>query len=174
MRTIILLAAAATSLSACATLPTSGRDAGQSAGSGNPAAVVERITYETSACHGTCPVYAVTVDTDTGAGEFIGTQHVAVTGASRFWATPAQVRSFVHAVAALRATPIGALEQGGTACATYAADLPGATVTWQSPAGKRDVRRVDFGCAGQTNRALFDDLRSVPRVLPIAELIGRR
>ncbi len=170
----MLLAAAASSLSACATLPTSGRSAGQSAGMGDASNVAERITYEASACHGTCPVYAVTVDTDTGAGEFIGTRHVAVTGASRFQATPAQVRSFVRAVAALRATPIGALEQGGTACATYAADLPGATVTWQSPAGKRDVRRVDFGCVGPTNRALFDDLRSAPRVLPIAEMIGRR
>lgn len=167
MRLTTLLAAAAFSLSACATTRTAGVADPLSAAAG------ERITYETSACYGTCPVYSVTVDTASGAGEFVGTQHTAVTGARRFQATPAQVASFRNAVSALRATPVGAVEPGGAACATYATDMPGVTVIWEGANGTRMVRRVDYGCDGLAHRAMFDGLRSVPKLLPIAALIGK-
>lgn len=167
MRNTILLAAAALSLSGCATTRTS-------AVADTPAAAtVERITYDTGACYGTCPVYSVTIDTATGSGEFVGTQHTAVTRARRFQATPAQVAAFRDAVAALRATPVGAVEPGGAGCATYATDMPGVTVTWEGANGTRTVRKVDYGCDGLANRAMFDGLRSVPKLLPISALIGK-
>ena len=162
MRTTILLAAAA--LSACATTRTSGPV---------PEPAGERITYETAACFGTCPVYSVTVDTQSGAGAFMGAQHTATTGAARFQVTPAQVRAFRAAVVELRGVAGEGVTIGGARCADYATDMPGVTVTWIAADGARTVKRAYYGCGMDANRALFASLRSVPDVLPIKPLIGR-
>lgn len=163
MRTTVLLAATALTLSACATTRTA-------APVPAPAAAT-RITYYTSACFGTCPVYSVTIDTGSGAGEFIGTQHTAATGITRFQATPAQAHAFGDAVALLRTVEGEGIVPGSPRCGTLASDMPGVTVTWQS-GGARTVKRVDYGCFDEANRTLFAQLRGAPALLPIAALIG--
>lgn len=166
MRNAVLLAAAAIPLSACATTRGGAADA-------PAAATAARITYDTAACFGTCPVYSVEVDLASGAGVFMGRQHTATVGAARFQATPAQVRAFGAAVAELRGVDGEGVTIDGARCVTYATDLPGVTVTWIGADGARTVKRAYFGCGVDTNRALFASLRSVPDVLPITPLIGR-
>lgn len=164
MRTSILLAAAALTLSACASTRTAPPVAA-------PAAAT-RITYDTSACYGTCPVYSVTVDTGSGAGEFVGTQHVAASGITRFQATPAQARAFGEAVAELRTVAGEGIVPESPRCRTLVSDMPGLTVTWQAGSGQT-VKRVDYGCFDEANKALFARLRNAPGLLPIAALIGK-
>ncbi|WP_019515945.1 DUF6438 domain-containing protein [Sphingomonas sp. Mn802worker] len=164
MRTPILLAAAALTLSACVTTRTAAPVAAPTA--------AMRITYDTSACFGTCPVYSVTVDTSSGAGEFIGTQHTAASGITRFQATPAQARAFGEAVAELRTVAGEGILPESPRCHTLASDMPGLTVMWQA-GGERSVKRVDYGCFDEANKALFARLRAAPRLLPIASLIGK-
>ena len=158
------LAATALALSACATT----RTAPPVAAPAQPT----RITYDTSACFGTCPVYSVTVDTGSGVGEFIGTQGTAASGITRFQATPVQARAFGDAVAELRTVDGEGIVPGSPRCGTLASDMPGVTVTWQA-GGERTVKRVDYGCFDQANKALFARLRSAPGLLPIAALIGK-
>ncbi|SEL35549.1 hypothetical protein SAMN05216382_1862 [Sphingomonas palmae] len=164
MRTMLPLAVAALTLSACATTRTA-------APAPAPAAAL-RITYDTGACFGTCPVYSVTVDTGSGAGEFIGTQHTAATGITRFQAAQAQAQAFADAVAELRKIDGEGIVPGSPRCSTLASDMPSVTVTWQA-GSERTVKRVDYGCFDAANKALFARLRAAPGLLPIAALIGK-
>ena len=51
-------------------------------------------------------------------------------------------------------------------------DLPSAEVVWTGSGGERRLYFY-FGCDMERNRALAERLRAAPRLLPIADLIGR-
>lgn len=132
------------------------------------------ITYETSPCFGACPVYALTLDTATGAGTFAGKRFTAVAGTRAFTATPAQSLAFSTAVDEVRRSESGAYEPGGAHCAMQATDMPGVTITWSGGGAEATTRRVYFGCGMDANRAMFARLRTAPDALPVADFIARR
>ena len=131
----------------------------------------ETITYAALACHGTCPVYTVTLGPD-GQGIFEGQAHVAVTGARRFRASPEQVRSFTAALTKLRPDGERLVQPGRRDCGPAATDLPGADVQWQGAGGVAHLR-VDFGCRGKKARRLAAALRGLPAsLLPLQPFLG--
>jgi hypothetical protein len=156
----IATAAIALTLAGCATFPTSQ--------SGTPAG--ETITYQTTACHGFCPLYTVAIAPD-GTGVFTGAEHVAAVGERPVVATPAQAAAFTAALAPYRpASGETHLDSPDLCGARYATDLPGVIVSW-SGGGKLVV---DYGCDMQTNRAMFAALKAAPSQLPLADLVGKR
>jgi hypothetical protein len=130
----------------------------------------ETISYETGPCFGACPVYKVTVSSD-GSGIFEGRRFTAVTGERNFRLSPAQYRAFAAQLAPVRPER-GTVRYSGEACRMMATDLPSAEVVWS---GSGEERRLYFyfGCDMERNRALAERLQAAPRLLPIAELIGR-
>ena len=130
----------------------------------------ETISYETGPCFGACPVYKVTVGPD-GTGTFEGRRFTAVTGSSSFRLTPAQFRAFAAQLAPVRPAR-GTVRYSGEACRMMATDLPSAEVVWSGSGGERRLYFY-FGCDMERNRALAARLRAAPRLLPIAEMIGR-
>ena len=137
----------------------------------------ETITYESGACFGTCAIYSVTVDTRTGAGEFVGKKFTTVTGARRFRATPAQVARFRQDLEFARAVPPGAFKQGGARCKMYATDMNSVRLTWSGNAGAGVAPRslsIYFGCDMDANRPLFLSVQRAWQALPIMPFIGER
>ena len=157
-----LILTALVALGACVTVPRGGD---------TPAPL--RLTYETSRCFGACPVYSLTLDTATGAGEFVGRQFTAVAGPRRFTATRDQVAAFHDALAGARATEPGSLIVGGSRCHEIATDLPKVTLTWREGKSAPETRKIYFGCFDAANRALFADLKRAPGLLPVGTFIRR-
>jgi hypothetical protein len=131
---------------------------------------VETISYETSPCFGTCPVYKVTVSSN-GRGVFEGRRFTAVAGTRAFRVTPVQFRSFRQRLAADR--PVGEVTLDGERCARQASDLPGVTVRWTGGV-RSGVLRANYGCDPDRNARLFRALRAAPDALPIRALIVPR
>jgi hypothetical protein len=167
MRSMAWIMGAALVLAGCAT---TGHETGpQAAGSARPQ--IQRVTYATTACHGFCPVYSVTIGAD-GAGMFTGTSNTAVVGERRFTATPAQVADFFGRLQPY--LPVGELLLAGPdSCKMYATDLPAADVTWTGGDSAGHLL-YDYGCDRDAHHTLAEALRSAPQALPIAELIGKR
>ncbi len=142
---------------------------------GAPVAIErETITYATEACHGTCPVYSVTMQPD-GSGVFTGVQHTAVTGERSFKATPEAYRAFAARLQPYRpAQGDVAYEQSAGVCANGATDMPGVDVRWSDITGGGAHLRYYYGCGVETLRPMADALRAAPADLPIAAFIGPR
>jgi hypothetical protein len=157
MMSKFLPAALLLALAGCATTA----DAGQAG---------EAISYETGPCFGACPVYKVKVSPD-GSGTFEGRRFTAATGTRNFQLTPAQYRAFAAQLAPVRPAR-GTVRYAGETCRMMATDLPSAEVVWS---GSGEERRLYFyfGCDMERNRALAERIRAAPRLLPIADLIGR-
>ena len=130
----------------------------------------ETISYETGPCFGACPVYKVTVS-PAGSGTFEGRRFTAVTGTRTFRLTQAQYRAFAAQLGPARPAR-GTVRYSGETCRMMATDLPSAEVVWTGSAGERRLYFY-FGCDMERNRALAERLRAAPRLLPIADLIGR-
>src|SRR5690349_3828500 len=62
---------------------------------------IETISYQTTACFGTCPVYTLTVRSD-GTATFEGARYTAVRGRRDFRVTPRQYRAFAAWLAPVR------------------------------------------------------------------------
>ena len=136
---------------------------------GERPASVETITYERGPCHGTCPVYRVTVSSN-GRGTFEGIQHTAATGTRSFRATTAQWAEFKRRLAADR--PVGeVMLDGPERCAMYATDLPTIDVRW-SGARRPGHLAYNIGCDRPTHARMARALTSAPEALPIARFIG--
>lgn len=131
----------------------------------------ETISYSTSMCFGTCPVYTVTLGPD-GQGIFNGERFTAVTGERRFQATPEQVRAVTAALAKIRPDGDREIVPGKPDCGDFATDMPGATVRWQGAGGTSSLQ-FNYGC-GMKNRKVADTLRAVPDMLPIGDLVAKR
>lgn len=134
---------------------------------------IETIRYATTACHGFCPVYTVTVSSD-GAGMFEGEQHVAATGAHRFTVTPAQFLGFKQRLAPFRPAGEAVYQPDQPLCGPAVTDLPGVDIRWQQPGTASSHLDFYYGCGGEPARAMRDGLRAAPEALPIADLIGKR
>jgi hypothetical protein len=135
-------------------------------------AQVTSITYETSACFGTCPVYRVTVNAN-GTGIFEGRHHTAVTGRRRFRLSAAQFRAFASHLAPLRPARGAVHYDGPPRCRAMATDQSSVDVRWRGPSGEQELD-VYFGCDMEANRVMIDRLVRAPALLPIRDFIGRR
>jgi hypothetical protein len=132
----------------------------------------ESITYETGACFGRCPIYAVTVRAD-GAGRFEGRNFTAVSGVRTFRLSARQYRAFAARLAPHRPRGVEEINMGHSRCRRPATDLPSVAVTWRNGRG---VDRLSFyyGCLDPGNAALAQALRGAPELLPIGDFIGGR
>jgi hypothetical protein len=146
-------------LSACATMPA---DAG--------GRQLRSISYAAGPCFGACPVFRVTVNSD-GTGIFEGGRYAAVTGERRFTITPAQFRAFAARLAPYRPAA-GERHYAGETCRRMATDQDSVEIVWRG-AGEQRLN-VYYGCDMETNRAMFERLRSAPTLLPIGDFIRPR
>jgi len=131
----------------------------------------ETISYATTPCHGTCPVYTVTLGPD-GQGIFVGEQFTAVTGERRFPASAAQVAAFTETLARVRPTRDRDFGKGKGDCEQVATDAPSVRVRWQGALGSTTLSFY-YGCSGKKASRVAADLRSAPDLLPVAALIGK-
>jgi hypothetical protein len=132
----------------------------------------ETISYATTPCHGTCPVYTVTLGPD-GQGIFVGEQFTAVNGERRFQASATQVAAFTESLARVRPARDREFGEGKADCEQVATDAPGVRVRWQGALGGTSLSFY-YGCRGTEASRVAADLRTVPDLLPIADLIGKR
>lgn len=155
--------AAVLALAACAT------DTGPA--TPDPAGPIQTVTYSTGPCFGACPVYTVTVDLASGSIAWQGERFVAVTGDRRM-VDKAAVVAFLNRLQKWR-PPGERVLSGSPGCASMATDQSTVDVAWDGIAGHAHLA-FNYGCDGEKNRVLAEDLRSAPTLLPIADLIGRR
>jgi len=133
---------------------------------------VETITYETSACKGSCPVYRVSVSSD-GTGVFTGIAHVAVIGERRFTVTPGQFAAFRDRLKPSMPERGELLYAPGTPlCAREATDLPSVDVVWTRPPQTRSRLFVYYGCIVGTDTKLGAEVGNAVDALPLEHLIG--
>ena len=145
--------------------------AGSASAMGTRPVKAETITYERGPCHGTCPVYRVTVSSS-GQGTFEGIRYTAVTGMRSFRVTGAQWAEFSRRLSAER--PAGeTLLTGQEACRMFITDLPTIDVRW-SGAGKPGHLAYSMGCDRPTHARMAKALEAAPQALPIAAFIGAR
>ena len=153
---LVVAAAIALALSACATMPAD-------AGGGR----LRSISYAAGPCFGACPVFRVTVNSD-GTGVFNGGRFAAVTGERRFTVTPAQFRAFAARLAPYRPAA-GERLYSGESCRRMATDQDSVEIVWRGAAEQK--LNVYYGCDMEANRAMFERLRSAPTLLPIGDFI---
>jgi hypothetical protein len=132
----------------------------------------ETISYAATPCHGTCPVYTVTLGPD-GQGIFVGDQFTAVTGERRFQASAAQVAAFTDTLARVRPAKDREFGQGKADCEQAVTDAPGVRVRWQGALGGTSLSFY-YGCRGTEASRVAAGVRAAPDLLPIPDLIGKR
>lgn len=155
--------AAALALAACAT--------STSPATPNPPGPIQTVTYSTGPCFGTCPIYTVTVDLASGSIAWHGERFVAVPG-DRQKIDKAAVVAFLNRLQKWRSVGERLLN-GAPGCASMTTDMPTVDVSWDGIAGHAHLA-FNYGCDMEKNRALAEDLRSAPTLLPLADLIGQR
>lgn len=130
----------------------------------------ETISYETSPCFGTCPVYRVTVQPD-GTGVFEGRRFTKVVGTRDFKATPGQYRAFAAKLQPYRPQQGERLVQPGQpGCDNAPTDMPSVDVRWNELSGASQHLSFYYGCRMRDQR-MNEALRSAPNELPIREYI---
>ena len=139
---------------------------------GAPVAIErETISYETSPCYGTCPVYAVTVQPD-GSGSFEGKRFTAVTGVRSFKASPAQYRAFAAKLQPYRPMQGDRLLQPGQpGCENAPSDMPSVEVRWSEASGAAQKLSYYYGCGMADGGRTGEALRAAVKELPIADYI---
>lgn len=130
---------------------------------------LETISYETGPCFGACPVYKVIVRSD-GTGTFEGRRLTSALGSRSFHVSRGTLRTFAARLAALRPAR-RSMRYEGAACRRTATDLSSAEIVWKRPHAPQQSLYAYFGCDMEANRALFDRIKAVPGLLPIAKLI---
>ncbi len=152
---------AAILLAGCATTPIESR------------AAPESVTFEETACFGSCPIFSFTLNAD-GSGTFEGTRFVAAKGEHRFTATPEQVKAFFARIERFR--PSGAVEYGYANCSVpVRTDSPSVRVTWQGQGnGEADALSWYLGCAEPKVEKIKPDLYGAWQELPLGDLVGTK
>ncbi len=145
---------------------------GNTTTNGAPVAIErETITYETSPCFGTCPVYAVTVQPD-GSGVFEGKRFTAVTGTRPFRATPAQYRAFAAKLQPYRpAQGDRLLQPGQPGCDNAPTDMPSVEVRWSEASGGAQRLSYYYGCGAADGGRTGEALRGAIGELPVGGFI---
>lgn len=150
---------AAVLLAGCATVPTEGRIA------------PETVTFEETACFGSCPIFSITLHAD-GSGTFTGTRFVAAKGEHKFTATPQQVKAFLARIEPFR--PRGVVEYGYNNCSVpVRTDSPSVRVTWEADGGA-DGLSWYLGCAEPKVEKIRPDLYGAWKLLPLDDLVGTK
>jgi hypothetical protein len=130
----------------------------------------ETISYETSPCFGTCPVYRVTIQPN-GAGVFEGKRFTKVNGIREFRASPDQYRAFAAKLERYRPRQGEQLIQPGRpGCQNAPTDMPSVDIRWNEASGASQHLSFYYGCA-MLNQAMNEALRSAPNELPIRAFI---
>ncbi|HTM96378.1 MAG TPA: DUF6438 domain-containing protein [Croceibacterium sp.] len=154
-----IAALAAVSLAGCVTT-TSG------AGSEPP----RQVTFETTPCFGSCPVFSLTLDAD-GHGVYEGGRFVKTKGRHEFSASAKQVRAFFDRIRPFR--PAGAVRYDMANCPGPAhTDAPSVNVRWIS-ATRADSLDWNLGCRVDALQAIEPDLQNAWQELPLDDLVGR-
>ncbi|PXA97124.1 hypothetical protein DMC47_15480 [Nostoc sp. 3335mG] len=133
-----------------------------------PPVAIERetISYETSPCFGTCPVYRVTIHPN-GSGVFEGRRFTKIVGTREFKATPAQYRAFAAKLEPYRPRRGERLIQPGQpGCDNAPTDMPSVDVRWNERSGAAQHLSFYYGCR-MRDQAMNEALRSAPNELPI-------
>lgn len=105
-----------------------------------------QVTIEKSACHGTCPVYTLTVSAD-GTVTYNGLEHVAVSGEQTATLPESAVIELFDAV---QAAEFFSLDEEYTIPAT---DLPSATTTVTLNGETTAVYHYGLGCGSEADNA---------------------
>lgn len=128
-----------------------------------------RITYQTSPCFGTCPVYRVTIEPD-GAGVFEGQRFTKVVGIRQFQLTPAQHRAFVAKLQPYRPQGERLLQPGQPGCQNAPTDMPSVDIRWVGSSGVSQHLVYYYGCR-MHDQGMNEALRSAPYELPIRQYV---
>jgi hypothetical protein len=154
----LIAALAAVSLAGCATTSGSGPEAPR------------QVTFETTPCFGSCPVFSLTLDAD-GHGVYEGGRFVKSKGRHEFSASRAQVRAFFDRIRPFR--PDGAASYDMANCLGPAhTDAPSVKVRWIS-ATRADALDWNLGCQVAALQAIEPDLQNAWQELPLDDLVGR-
>lgn len=129
----------------------------------------ETISYETSRCFGTCPVYRVTIQPD-GTGVFEGRRFTKVVGTRDFKATPAQYRAFAAKLQPYRPQGERLVQPGQPGCDNAPTDMPSVDVRWNELSGAAQHLSFYYGCRMRDQR-MNEALRAAPNELPIRQFI---
>ncbi len=145
----------------------------RSPAAGAPVAIEgDSISYATGPCHGTCPIYKVTVRPD-GSGTFEGERFTAVTGSRAFRMSPDAYRRFAAALEPYRPDGERRVEMGTPDCGPAPTDMPSVDVSWAMASGGAGHLHFYYGCR-VGNAAMARALQEAPTLLPIASFIGKR
>lgn len=129
----------------------------------------ETITYETSPCFGTCPVYRVTIQPD-GTGVFEGKRFTKVVGVREFRAGPAQYRAFAAKLQPYRPQGERLIQPGQRECGNAPTDMPSVDIRWNEASGASQHLSFYYGCR-MLDQQMNEALRSAPNELPIRQFI---
>lgn len=156
MRRIAVIAAAG--LAGCATTSNTGSEPPR------------QVTFETTPCFGSCPVFSLTLDAD-GHGVYEGERFVKTKGRHEFTASGTQVRAFFDRIRPFR--PSGAVTYDMGNCPGLShTDAPSVKVRWIS-ATKADSLDWNLGCQVEKLQAIEPDLQNAWQELPLDDLVGR-
>ena len=130
----------------------------------------KQVTFETTPCFGSCPVFSLTLDAD-GHGVYEGKRFVKTKGRHEFSASRAQVRAFFDRIRPFR--PAGAVRYDMAGCPGPAhTDAPSVKVRWIS-ATRADSLDWNLGCQVEALKAIEPDLENAWQELPLDDLVGR-
>lgn len=133
-------------------------------------AEVDRIVYEVGPCHGTCPVYSVSIVAD-GITYFEGRQHTATNGRAPADGTPMLFTAVRDALAGVRPAQSEAISH--PQCETYATDQQVVTVTWMGSNSTPVSLAFDLGCRDERYGEIRKSFATARRLLPVDALVGR-
>jgi hypothetical protein len=158
---LITAAVATVALTGCTVIPSS-----------DPASTgtaPERVSFETTPCFGSCPVFSLTLNAD-GTGVYEGGRFVKTKGRHEFTAPPAQTRAFFDRIRPFR--PDGEVTYNIGNCPGPAhTDASSIKVSWMSSAAT-DSLDWNLGCRVEALQAIEPDLQNAWKELPLDDLVG--
>jgi len=129
----------------------------------------QQVTFETTPCFGSCPVFSLTVYAD-GRGVYEGGRFVRTKGRHEFRASDGQIRAFLGRLEPFR--PNGAVTYDISNCPGPAhTDAPTVRVRWISES-RADSLDWNQGCQVEALKAIEPDLQQAWQELPLDGLVG--
>lgn len=129
----------------------------------------DRVSFETTPCFGSCPVFSLTVNAD-GTGVYEGSRFVKTKGRHEFVASPAQTRAFFDRIRPFR--PNGDVVYNMGNCPGPAhTDASSVRVGWTT-GDRTDSLDWNLGCRVEALQAIQPDLRDAWKELALDDLVG--
>lgn len=129
---------------------------------------VEELTFSTTGCYGTCPVFSFSVS-ETGRGEYHGEAFVAVRGTKDFTVTPEQFQAFVRRLTPFR--PRGEITYDTNCDGPWATDNPSVRISW-SDNKTTDTLNWYLGCQQPGLIEHVEVIYDAWQELPLDDLVG--